>query len=443
MDWMTALLSSVLARETEAAQTFRLLEERPVRGYAGSWFDGDSLTLNVAISSAEDSERIHAMGANPVPVARSLEQLEDTLERIAARERTAPQAGVVLKSYIDYQSNRVVLGVAPGQGASMRSQLRSSDVDLHSVDVVEVAEIPEFSTGAVRAADGTRNLTWQQQYNKVYPCSVGASVEGGYVTAGHCGYVGNNIGSASGQALGTVRGSALAQGKDSGWVETNSNWQPQPHINGYADGTISVAAKWSGMNEAPVGSTVCRYGQTSGGPDCGTIVARNQTRTFSGGIVLNGITQASGICTNDGDSGGPYVAAGGQIQGTNIGGSPTNTCPQPANEVYFQPIRHTLQQFGRTMLTAHGRNRPTVAGFRCPDLNNSGSGMYSCKIDYYNSQGATTLQWSPSGWGPSNSSFMFGSCVANQYLTVTFTATNPYGSSSTTATFRCPGGIIP
>src|SRR5690606_32760124 len=61
---------------------------------------------------------------------------------------------------------------------------------------------------------------------------------------------------------------------DSGWVQTVPGWTPVAQIYGYDDGILTVPALWGGMLEAPVGATVCRYGQSSGGPWCGTVDAK-------------------------------------------------------------------------------------------------------------------------------------------------------------------------
>src|SRR5690606_31917608 len=55
------------------------------------------------------------------------------------------------------------------------------------------------SSGVVRGADGTRNKTWELLkivdggHYQAAPCSVGAMVEGGFVTAGHCMEPGDEI----------------------------------------------------------------------------------------------------------------------------------------------------------------------------------------------------------------------------------------------------------
>ena len=80
------------------------------------------------------------------------------------------------------------------------------------VEVHEAGEIPEL-TADVRGADGTRNYTFEQKPlgTGYYPCSVGATVENGYYTAGHCGETGDDIRWAATfpTQLGVVQASAI------------------------------------------------------------------------------------------------------------------------------------------------------------------------------------------------------------------------------------------
>jgi streptogrisin C len=105
-------------------------------------------------------------------------------------------------------------------------------------------------------------------------CSIGFSVNGGFVTAGHCGGVGTSTSGVNGVAQGTVRGSSFP-GNDYAWVQVNASWTSRPWVNNYAGGSVSVA----GSNEAPVGAWVCRSGSTTGWR-CGTIQAKNVTVNY-------------------------------------------------------------------------------------------------------------------------------------------------------------------
>jgi streptogrisin C len=65
-------------------------------------------------------------------------------------------------------------------------------------------------------------------------CSIGFSVQGGFVTAGHCGGAGTTTYGFNWVAQGTVRGSSFP-GNDYAWVQGNSSWASQPWVNSYLD----------------------------------------------------------------------------------------------------------------------------------------------------------------------------------------------------------------
>ncbi|EME52237.1 S1 family peptidase [Amycolatopsis decaplanina] len=100
----------------------------------------------------------------------------------------------------------------------------------------------------------------------------------------------------------------------------------------------------TGSVEAPVGTSVCKHGATTGWR-CGIIQAKNQTITFPEG-TLTGLTRTS-VCAEPGDNGGPFVS-GTQAQGVLIGGS--GNCSS-GGSTYFLPVNRVLSAYGLTILT--------------------------------------------------------------------------------------------
>ena len=137
-------------------------------------------------------------------------------------------------------------------------------------------------------------------------CSVGFSVNGGFVTAGHCG----STGQSTTQPTGTFAGSSFP-GNDYAWVNVGTDDNPRGLVNNYSGGTVSV----SGSTEAAVGASVCRSGSTTGWR-CGTIQAKNSTVNYPQGTV-NGLTRTN-VCAEPGDSGGSWLS-GNQAQGVTSG----------------------------------------------------------------------------------------------------------------------------
>ncbi len=139
-------------------------------------------------------------------------------------------------------------------------------------------------------------------------CSVGFAVQGGFVTAGHCGSTGART---SGPA-GTFRGSSFP-GNDYAWVQVDAGNTTVGAVNNYAGGRVAVA----GATQAPVGASVCRSGSTTGW-HCGTVQAYNASVTYPQGTVT-GLIRTT-VCAEPGDSGGSLLA-GNQAQGVTSGGS--------------------------------------------------------------------------------------------------------------------------
>jgi len=365
----------------------------------------------------------------------------------------------VLKSYVDIRSNTAVLIIDKLYADAVRSELDVAEFS-GLIRIEEGESLPKLSTGSVRAADATQNLTWFQNNGVVSPCSIGVSVEEGFITAGHCGRTTNDIGDSAGNLLGELLHStwfSLFETTDSAIVRTSAGWTPSPQVNGYTDGIFSVSAEWAGLLEFPIGATICRYGQTSGGPHCGTKNQINVSVTFrnleTGATdFVTGLTELNGSCSDDGDSGGPHVAGTGQIQGTNTGVIKFNlndSCPTPAQYVYFQPIKYSIDHWNTftgidaTMLTTHGSATPQINQVKCPDMANSGSGTYHCLVTSVDSQGEIQLQWSTSTGSSSTSPSIFGICSNWEMVSVTINATNPYGTASNNYSFLCPTGPTP
>lgn len=287
-------------------------------------------------------------------------------------------------------------------------------------------------------------------------------MENGFYTAGHCGEVDHDIRWAATYAsLGDVKLSAYPSTTDIhgdiGWVSLDSGWTPVPKINGYSSGVINVPSKWAGTNELPIYTHACRYGQTSGRPHCGKIIAKGQLTDWGYPKEVANVTVVEGSCSTNGDSGGTWLPASGsnQIQGTTIGRTEGNDCPNtnPPREdsfTYFQPIADHISAYADdlirpagSVLTTHGADAPTVSGLLCPDMSQSGMGTFFCTLDHYNSQGATDVNWSGASLSWSADDIAHGACSAFSTVVVTLTVSNPYGTYSNSKSFPCPMGPIP
>ncbi|HEX2773427.1 MAG TPA: S1 family peptidase, partial [Micromonosporaceae bacterium] len=255
-----------LARDDWASRTESRLRKSLGGAYAGAWLTADAATLVVAVTDGRRAAEIRATGAQSRVVSRNADSLDRIKAGLDRAARQAPAASVP-GWYVDVATNTVVV-LARGDTAAARAFVQASGVDAKGVRIVASAEVPR-PLYDVRGGDA--------YYIGGGRCSIGFSVTGGFVTAGHCGNVGNATTGYNQVAQGTFQGSSFP-GNDYAWVATNSNWTPQPWVNNYSGGNVTVA----GSSEAAVGASVCRSGSTTGWR-CGTIQSKNATVNYAQG----------------------------------------------------------------------------------------------------------------------------------------------------------------
>jgi streptogrisin C len=339
-----------IARDDKASRTDADLRKALGKAYAGGWLSADSGALVVAVTDAAQTDRVTAAGAQVKVVARSAAELDGikaNLDRVATKATATSVAGW----YVDVASNTVVV-LAKGGTAAATAFVAASKVDAKAVRLVPTTEspVPYYD---VRGGDA--------YYMGGGRCSVGFPVTGGFVTAGHCGTTGTATQGFNQVAQGTFRGSSFP-GNDYAWVQTNSNWTPQPWVNNYAGGNVTVA----GSTEAAVGAAICRSGSTTGWR-CGTVQAKNSSVTYPQGTV-SGLTRTN-ACAEPGDSGGSWLS-GQQAQGVTSGGSGNCTS---GGTTYFQPVNEILSVYGLTLRTGSGGGNPPPTGCTGYEATYSGS----------------------------------------------------------------------
>ncbi|SDN36790.1 S1 family peptidase [Allokutzneria albata] len=312
--------------EMKAAEAEAGLRAALGDSFAGSHFAHGSAKLTVSVTDAAKADAVRAAGAEVRLVARSSAQLDAIKSTL---DKADQHASGVSGWYVDTVNNRVVVTakvVADGE-----KFVKASGADASAVTVVQSNEEPT-TLYDVRGGDA--------YYMGGGRCSVGFSVQGGYVTAGHCGTVGTATQGFNRVASGSFRGSSFP-GNDYAWVGTNSNWTPRGVVNRYNGGTVAV----KGSSEAAVGASICRSGSTTGWR-CGTIQAKNQTVRYPQGTV-NGMTRTN-ACAEPGDSGGSWLS-GNQAQGVTSGGSGNCTS---GGTTYFFPVNPILSRYGLRLVTS-------------------------------------------------------------------------------------------
>nr|WP_245670166.1 S1 family peptidase [Micromonospora mirobrigensis] len=325
-----------LRTERWAAGTVGKLRAELGADYGGSWLAADGSTLTVAVADPDRAAAVRAAGAVPKQVARGVGELDAVKSRLDA---AAPSAGRdVAGWYVDVTSNAVAVLARPGAEAAGRRFAAAGGAPDGALRVTTSAESPRLLFD-VRGGD-------PYLINDAGRCSVGFSVVGGFVTAGHCGRPGDRTTGANRAAQGTFAASSFP-GDDWAFVRVNGDWTPQGVVNDFNGGTVPV----NGATEAPVGASVCRSGSTTG-THCGVIRAKNATVNYPEGTVT-GLTRTD-VCAEPGDSGGAWLS-GDQAQGVTSGGS--GDCTR-GGVTFFQPVTEILQRNDLTLVTANGGSAP-------------------------------------------------------------------------------------
>lgn len=383
-----------LARKSEPVFRAELGES-----FAGSWTTGATSKLVVATTDRAEASAIEAAGARAEVVPHSMAELaaaKNALDRAAKRSST--DAAPVW--YADVRTNRVV--VHSPEPAAVAGFVDASGADPDLIRVVESAEQPrplyDLRGGDAYYIGGGR-------------CSIGFPVTSGsaegFVTAGHCGDTGDSTSGHNRVSQGTFQGSVFP-GSDYAWVQTNSNWTATPFVSGSGGADVQV----SGSTQAPVGSSICRSGSTTGW-HCGTIEQHDTSVTYSQGTIYE-VTRTT-VCAEPGDSGGSYIS-GDQAQGVTSGGSGNCTS---GGTTYYQPVNEILQAYGLTLKTEGGSGNPpsdcaSTQYAHSGSLTNNGQAVEPDGSYYYSSSSGTHFgcldgpsgtdfdlylqQWSGSGW---------------------------------------------
>ncbi|MFD0041379.1 S1 family peptidase [Streptomyces anulatus] len=298
--------------------------------FGGSWFDAKTGRLVVAVTNAGKAEAVRAAGADTRLVEHSAKQLDAAKARIDA----LPAPSGVSSWHVDPATSSVVVNiVASKQGDNDVRSFVAKAREAGPVTVETTAEAPQtFAAGTVGG---------DPYYTGNVRCSIGFSVHGGFVTAGHCGGAGQSVRGWDGSAIGNFQGSSFP-GDDYAWVNVANGWWTVPVVIGW--GTVSDQLV-RGSNEAPIGASICRSGSTTHWR-CGNVLAKNETVNYSQGAVHQ-MTKTS-VCAEGGDSGGSFIS-GDQAQGVTSGG--WGNC-SGGGETWYQPVNEILNRYGLTLHTA-------------------------------------------------------------------------------------------
>lgn len=323
-----------LKAESAATKLVPAAQRAAGAAFGGAWYDTAKQKLVVGLTTQDQAAAVRATGADvaAVPVtAVALDQRKVAVDKLAGKSVPAAVSGWAA----DPRTGSVVVNVQAGKRSAAVDAFVNKVAKAGTVTVREVvAEAPRtFAAGTVGG---------DPYYTGNVRCSIGFSVHGGFVTAGHCSGAGARTSGWDGSAQGVFRGSSFP-GNDFAWVQIDSGWWTVPVVLGW--GQVSdqlVRGSW----EAPVGTSVCRSGSTTHW-HCGTILAKNETVNYGNGALFYGATKTN-VCAEGGDSGGSFIT-GDQAQGVTSGG--WGNCSS-GGETWFQPVNEILSTYGLTLHTA-------------------------------------------------------------------------------------------
>ncbi|MBE8470516.1 S1 family peptidase [Streptomyces justiciae] len=299
----------------------------------GTWYDATAGTLTVGLTPDAPQATVRAVratGAHVRTVAHTARELAATQARL---DKLNAPAGVA-SWHVDPQESTVVVNVVAGEQAD--NDVRRFVERAHRAGPVTVRHV---STAPQTFAAGT--VGGDPFYTGNVRCSIGFSVYGGFITAGHCDQHTGAVYGWDRSYIGNFQGSSFPD-NDYAWVNVGSGWWTVPVVLGW--GTVSDQLV-RGSNVAPVGSSICRSGSTTHW-HCGTVLAMNETVNYSQGAVHQ-MTKTS-VCAEPGDSGGSFIS-GDQAQGVTSGG--WGNCSS-GGETWFQPVNEILNRYGLTLHTA-------------------------------------------------------------------------------------------
>ncbi|HEX6075384.1 MAG TPA: S1 family peptidase [Micromonosporaceae bacterium] len=297
-----------LAQQSTAIRADGVLRDRLGSAFGGSWFDAQLGRLVVGVTDPALSAQVRATGAE----ARTVRHSEATLRAIiakldklagkpegagratAAGKRQAAVAGLV-GWYVDPASNSVVVTALRGAPRPpVLDELDSDAVRVRYTDAAPKPTDPYIDGGDAIYLGGGR-------------CSVGFNLRNGsgqgfILTAGHCGTANTAVSGHDGNGIGPVVASFFPTWDDA--IIRNDNpgyWIQGPWVDTAPSEGSSVIVI-TGYSDAPVGTSMCKSGSTTG-YTCGTITAKDETVTYGGGQTVYGMTRHD-ACVEPGDSGG-------------------------------------------------------------------------------------------------------------------------------------------
>lgn len=328
-----------VARDIQATSVIEQAQNAAGNSFAGGWIDANNVFVGVTDPAQADA--VTAAGATPIVFRNNLSKLQDAKKALddkfvnKAKTANTPSGHStgIAAYFVDVAANKLVIESLDKSTAKAHELAKEAGLSASEYEVRTVAEMPTTSYTVV-GGDA-------YYINNQFRCSIGFSVNGGFVSAGHCGQPGDSVTSPQGQSLGSFSRSVFPGSADMSFVRTVSGTTLTAQVDGYGGANQRI----SGSSESAVGSSICRSGSTTG-VHCGSIQSKGATVNYAEGTVT-GLTRTN-VCAEGGDSGGSWYT-GSQAQGVTSGGN--GDCTR-GGTTYYQPVNEILQTFGLTLITA-------------------------------------------------------------------------------------------
>ena len=327
-----------LAQEAAATRLTPKAKRAAGKSYGGSWFDPASGKLVVAVTNAFATTAVKRTGAATTVVAHAARQLDAAKAAIDTMAKKHKVPSGVSSWRVDPRGSSVVIEVRTDAAQDPLVRAFVTQAEKRGTPGIVTVHRTTSSNPTTLSA-GT--VGGDPYYSHGIRCSIGFSVVGGFVTAGHCAQVGAAVYGWDNSYIGTFQAGTFP-GNDFAWVNVGSGWWTVPVVLGW--GTVPDVLV-HGSDVAPVGASVCRSGSTTHW-HCGTVLGTNETVNYSEGSVY-GLTETN-VCAEPGDSGGSFIS-GDQAQGVTSGGYGNCTS---GGETWFQPINPILWAYGLTLQTS-------------------------------------------------------------------------------------------
>ncbi|WP_394620086.1 S1 family peptidase [Lentzea sp. JNUCC 0626] len=301
----------------------------------GAYFEGERLIVNtVAVGEAA------AAGLTPRKSARgerALVRLSDQVVRTIGDDSAHVQSVGP-----DVAGDKVVVEVTDAASHSLVTKLSSID----GVTVKRGAKpLPQADVVPGRIMDMVPGTNCSLGFNGL------RGTQKVVLTAGHCVRGNPDILDANGTHIG--RGIAHRMPDfDMGLMSVDAEDTQRTYVDTRMNTTVRV----TGMSRGPVGSAICKAGNTTGWT-CGTITSYNNTVFYRGEVRQTGGLARATVCTEGGDSGGAYISgntaqgmtSGGPVNGPDCG---FNSGTRVQSYSFYQPIVDAANHYGVQLLTS-------------------------------------------------------------------------------------------